>query len=906
MRASRALNKFENFTDGIDYPGTAIAGEPRYRNLVDNAFIGIADVSVDGKIIYANGAALKIVEYESLDELRKINVIDLWHRPEQREEFISKLRQDGYVNNYEIEYLTRTGGISTTLASAILDGNMISQVLIDISERKRAEGERLVSSEILTNMTEGVCLVRAEDGIIVMSNPAFDGLFGYARNELIGQHESIVDARTEDDDEIASNISSALNRTGNWHGEVVKIKKDGSRFWSEANISSLDHPEFGKVWVSVHTDITRRKKSLAENRRLLDASTVRLRELNCLHTISDSVRANNSLNKMFQDVVAALPPGWRNPEITRGKLRFDEKEWVSEPFEETKWKLSSDIVLAGKPRGKIEVYCIEGPPILDEDPFMQEERNLIENIANTVSDGLERRNAEEEKEGSRTLFDSVFSLSPVGIAIYDTDMRYVRVNETYAEFNGASIDEHIRQRPVQMLPEKLGVAVQEYLQIILRTGQPIINAEISGETFGQPGVNRTFLASIFPIRGVSPDIKGLASMAVEITEAKKTEEQLRQSQKMEALGTLSGGIAHDFNNMLYPIIVNANLLLENHKADSEEYALLSDIVNSSMKAKDLVSQILIFGRRGDSIDRVNNFVSIVNEAMKLLRPALPETISIERNIPNSAIPVLCDSSQLYQVIVNLFTNAQQAISGSGEIVVTLDTVEIEQLVCVDGTLLGGEFARLTISDNGAGIDNETLSKMFDPFFTTKSVGQGTGLGLSTVFGIVQSHRGGITVSSEIGVATTFVVYLPVAEATLDGSRDKTTASPIDTRHEYILFVDDMAPIRNSVKACLQQSGYDVTIVSSGQEALETFQEHPDHFNLVITDQAMPNMTGEELSIELLRHRPDLPIIICTGHSDVISAESSKDLGIRAFLQKPASPTKLRRVVRQTLDEAKPG
>ena len=652
LGVSRTLNTPENSAKRKQLPGTALAGEPRYRNIVDNARIGIADVSIDGTIIYANVAALKMVEYDSLDELRKLNVIELWHRPEQRAEFISRLRHDGYVNNYEIEYLTRTGKITHALASAIVDGNMISQVLIDVTQRKRA---------------------------------------------------------------------AALEK------------------------------------------------------KLTDDLRESLKELNCLFVVSNSVWMKNSFDEIFQDVVTAIPAGWRYPEVTRGKLHFEEKEWVSESFEETEWKLSSDIIVNGKRCGSVDAYYLEERPPLDEGPFMLEERKLLDSIAHTLSEVLERRNAEEK---------------------------------------------------------------------------------------------------------------------------------LRQSQKMEALGILSGGIAHDFNNLLYPIIVNANLLLENHKADGEEYAMLGDIVEASLKAKDLVSQILVFGRRGDGIDRIHDFVSVADEAMKLVRPALSGTISIKQDFPNSTIPVLCNSSQLYQVVVNLFTNAQQAISDNGEIKITLDTVAIENLVCIHGTLPHGMFARLTMTDNGVGMDDETREKMFDPFFTTKEAGQGTGLGLSTVFGIVQTHGGGIIASSELGIGTTIVVYLPLADDIRERSSDATIASPVDTNNEHILLVDDVESIRKSVKACLQQSGYDVTTVSSGQEALEAFQKYPDHFDLIMTDQSMPKMSGKELSINLLKIRPNLPIIICSGYSDAIAPESISKSGIRAFLQKPASPSALRRVVRRVLDETK--
>jgi len=239
------------------------------------------------------------------------------------------------------------------------------------------------------------------------------------------------------------------------------------------------------------------------------------------------------------------------------------------------------------------------------------------------------------------------------------------------------------------------------------------------------------------------------------------------------------------------------------------------------------------------------------------------------------MPVFCDSTQMYQVVVDICTNAGQAILDGGKITITLDSSELAGIVCFDGTKIHGNYCRLTVTDSGVGMDDETQAKIFDPFFTTREVGQGTGLGLSTVFGIVQGHEGGIKVTSEPDKGSIFEIFLPLAEGSVEKLPESGESLQDYAGTENILFVDDEKSIRNLGHDCLERFGYIVTAVSDGRQAMEIFTANPDHFNLVVTDQTMPNMTGEKLASELLKLRPDIPIILCTGHSSTTPPESSK-------------------------------
>lgn len=388
----------------------------------------------------------------------------------------------------------------------------------------------------------------------------------------------------------------------------------------------------------------------------------------------------------------------------------------------------------------------------------------------------------------------------------------------------------------------------------------------------------------------------------DITDRLHLEEQLRHSQRLKSLGILAGGIAHDFNNILSPILGYSEMMLQKATANSKDLKYLNVIFRSATRAKNLVAQILLFSRRSRSEKIIGDLGSIVEEVVNFMRSTLPTSISTQKNIAKYIAPVYCDPSQMHQLMMNLCVNAGQAMTDSGNLKITLNTVDLDGLKCLFGKILSGKHVRLTVADTGIGMDPETLSNIFDPFFTTKETGEGTGLGLSTVFGIVQDHEGGINVSSEPGRGTTFEIYLPAAGQRIEEPIAQESIVP--KGGESILFIDDEVEIAEMGKTMLEGFGYKVTISMDSWKALKMFQDNPNRFDLVVTDQGMPNLEGAQLAAKMRQARHDIPIILCTGHSNTMTPERSKAAGINAFLYKPVKMKDMGEVLRKVLDEAR--
>lgn len=393
----------------------------------------------------------------------------------------------------------------------------------------------------------------------------------------------------------------------------------------------------------------------------------------------------------------------------------------------------------------------------------------------------------------------------------------------------------------------------------------------------------------------------LVGYAVDVTKEKQLEEELLNAQKLESLGILAGGIAHDFNNLLWVIIANTDMALESISDGPIAQRNLNRVFKAAHDAKDLVKQILTFSRQTKQARKQFRVGPVVKETLHQLMASLPSTIVIRQDIATEFDTVLSDPIEIQRIIVNLYTNAVHAMHDTaGTLEVSLNNVNFDSPTKIPHPdIKPGLYIKLTVRDTGHGMDRSVRKRIFDPYFTTKKKGEGSGLGLAVVHGIVKSHGGAIVVDSKPGEGTTFQVFLPIVDQVACERTEVFT--PVTGGNERILFVDDEEALVEIVQEMLERLGYEVVVKTSAIEALKLFQAQPQKFDLVITDQAMPQMTGVQLSKELMHIRPDIPIILCTGYSEAINELQAKAMGIKEFVIKPISKQDISKIIRQALE-----
>jgi PAS domain S-box-containing protein len=724
-------------------------------------------------------------------------------------------------------------------------------------------------------------------------NKAAEDLTGYTKNELIGMNYK--DYTLEDSHE---RLLKAFERLYN-EGRPIRdfslevIIKDGTKRYFEMCVSPLRKGEEIIGFQGSTRDITRRKqaeKELRESERYLKA-------LISASPVGLGLVVNRKLDWANETLYRML--GYEQGSLLGESTRILYAD--DEAFERTGKELYNGIEETGIGQAETSLVRKDGT-VFDciirvcslerSDPA----KGQIVSVTDISQIKIAYKQLIESEEKFRTIFES----APDGYYQADTNGRFIDGNKTAEEITGYRKDELIGKSflDLNMLSsEDVARAVN------------LLNENMQGRGTGpdefvlhrKDGHQVTVEIKTLPIKIRGKDV--ILGVARDISSKKNLENQLQQAQKMEAIGTLAGGIAHDFNNILGAIIGYTEIADLQAPEDTKVKASLKEVLKAGRRARDLVKQILAFSRKGDHERIPMQIAPIIKEALKLLKSTLPSTIEIRHDIKGETGVVQAEPTQIHQILMNLCANAAHAMGEEGGVLeIAIDNVELGSSDSESGyfDIPPGNYLRLTVSDTGEGMPREVLERIFEPYYTTREKGEGTGLGLSVVHGIVKSYGGTITAYSEPGKGSTFHVYFPLFQE--KGEAPETEEiTPIPTGNEHILFIDDEPVLVDLGKQMLNGLGYKVTTRTSSIEALELFKIKPGQFDLVITDMTMPHMTGEKLARELMKIRSDIPVIICTGYSEYISKEKANKMGIRAFIMKPLVMRDLANTVRKILD-----
>ncbi|MBW2592921.1 MAG: PAS domain S-box protein [Deltaproteobacteria bacterium] len=769
------------------------------------------------------------------------------------------------------------------------------ELTIELRHRKKIEKLLWESEEKyrgLVQFVSDLVMTVDQNGNFTYLNPEFESLTAYPVRDFIGHSFTEILA--------PEFIESTLDRfKRGLSGEIIPRyevafkHKEGKTVPVELKITSLldaDGKAIGRIGIA--RDITERKQAREKNSDNLQQIEMINANIPNIIWKTDIDEQGNFINMYISEVVdefLALPPGTINNDWEKffSYMELKYMPVINEKFQQgiaNPGTLISFDYEMKKADGKIAWFSSKGRVRL--------ENNKTTAFGSTI-DITERRQAEKLLRESEEKFRSMMEAMKEPVYICSPDYRVEYMNPTMIQRTGRDAAGELCFKALHDLDKKCPWCMRDKTRADEYVELDIVS----------PMDNRSYHLSQTPIVHGDGSISKM-SIFRDTTDLAKMEAQLRQAQKMEAIGTLAGGIAHDFNNILFGIFGYLEMALGDSPEGSPLRGHLKEVFKGAERAGDLVKQILAFSRRSEHEFKSVKTQLVIKDALKLIKSSLPSTIEISRYIRKDCGSVLADPTQIHQIVMNLCTNAYHAMQETGgKLKITLKEVELTVEDVEDSAVVPGPHVCLTVADTGPGMDHGVMARIFDPYFTTKEEGKGTGLGLAVVHGIVKSHGGHISVYSEPGKGTEFHVYLPVIKK--ESAPDKIAAdSPIQKGTERILLVDDEDVIVQMGRLMLERLGYHVTARTGSIDTLALFRTHPDEFDLVITDMTMPNMTGDKLATKLIKIRPDIPIILCTGFSELMSKEKAAALGIKGFLMKPMVMKDFSNVIRKVLDGGK--
>jgi PAS domain S-box-containing protein len=776
----------------------------------------------------------------------------------------------------------------------------LKQMAKMISQRERA----LVDSEANLSITldsigDAVIVTDARSRITRM-NPMAEQLTGYSSKEAVGQPLlnvfRIVNAFTR---ESVVNPAEKVIREGKIVGlanHTVLIAKDGQEYQIADSGAPINDAENGVVGVVlVFRDVTEvyaREQEIRESAAKLKNITANVPGVVFqFHATPEHEYSVGFVNTKAVDLLGLDVPQDRFMKAFASGIPEEDRDRyeasIRAAVDEVKtWRYEGRFI---KPSGQHLWFSGSATPQPLEDGIL---------FNGVLVDITERRKMEE------ALWLTQFCLDKASIGIFriDSEAQILAVNDQACKSLGYTQEELSRMTLFEISPEFNPQVWSDHIQTLRQSGVRTIETRHrhkNGHIFPVE-----ILINILEFGGEEFHIafvQDISDRKQAEQDAKQMETALQHAQKMEAIGTLAGGIAHDFNNILAAIIGYSELALSNEDMDPRVTNNMEKILLAGKRARDLVRQILAFSRRGESELKPLLVAPLVKEAVKLLRSSLPTSIEISQQISPETRTIMADPTQIHQIVMNLCTNAAHAMEESGgRLTIRLSQPKLtDRDLRLHPELTPGYFLKLSVQDTGMGIPPDALEKIFEPYFSTKDKGKGTGLGLAVVHGIVHSYGGAIYAYSEPNCGSTFNVYIPTSEDEVQTEDRVTTELPGGS--ERILLVDDEPVLLDVGQQMLEKLGYHVSIYQNSCEALAVFRQSPDLFDLVLTDMTMPVMTGDKLAVEIMQIRPEIPIIICTGYSSLISSEGALEMGIKAFLYKPIVEMDLAHTVRQVLD-----
>jgi len=779
-------------------------------------------------------------------------------------------------------------------AADILGALIYRKQMMD--ERKESERKfRNLSEEI----SDGVAVI--VDGRIQWVNKAFQEIFGYSYKELIGKGLDFL-MISEEIEGMITMIEKQLDRRNHTaYSEITAERSDGVRITIDCIAKKIVFENEPGIQLLIR-DVTKRRQVERALRESEERFRVIVQNAPFPISIFDStgiyLYTNRKFNEVFGYTLEDIPTGRRwfemafpDPESRQAII----STWKSDIRELKQGRLRQRMFPVKCKDGMIRQIIFRPLPMSDDKLFI-----IYEDIT-------DRMQAQEEVFKAKEYLEKVFNSVTDAIIVTNLKRRIVTCNKAAETIFGFGRDEIIGKCIKELFPNK------EVFKDLLRSTTRMIRERgcFEKEVTLMRKDGNTFPVSLISSLLIGADGKptGIVAVGRDITERRLAEEakekleaELRQAQKMEAIGTLAGGIAHDFNSILLVILGYIELTMDDLTKGSPAWSNMAEAMKACTRGKELVRQILTFSRKVKQERKPLQIYPIVVEALTFMRASLPKTLKIVQRMNKNCGAIMADPTQIHQIVINLCSNAFHAMKErGGTLTVTLDEVDIDsdhKRTCPD--LKEGRYVRLMVGDTGPGIEAENLERIFDPFFTTKPPGEGTGMGLAIVLGIVKAHDGVITVSSKPGEGSIFMIYFPCLGRWIEIRELKQ--EPIPLGRERVLFVDDEEPIAKVGKKTLEKLGYQVTALTSSVEALEVFHNRPNDFDVVITDQTLPMMSGMEFANKLKLIRPAIPIILTSGYSEVITKETAKTTGIEDFIMKPFLARDLANAIRRIMDK----